>query len=91
MERHFPSVRLYQVAQNTKIYYRISTFPIIVNCCILRHCYPTQNLDTAINIYIFKIMIDISLNIHNYVLYGMCHLVNISDVLFFQFKPLMKV
>ena len=83
-----------------KFTYKVSS--VVVSCCIQRWCYPTQNLDAAINIYfdnyhyiwldILRIKIFISLNINIHVLYGICRHVNVFDLLlFFQFKPLMKV
>ena len=68
----------------------------VISCCIYRHCYPTQNPDTAANIYyvnyqyiwldLLRIEICISLNIHILVLYGICHHLNIFNLLlFFQF------
>ena len=79
-------------------------FEIAVNCCILRNCYPAQNLHTAINMdfdsyhYNHYNVIrytenrDLYLNKDNYVLCCICHHVNIFNLfLLFQFQQLMKL
>ena len=34
----------------------IQVYSVVVKCCIHRHCYPTKNLDAAINIYILLVI-----------------------------------